>query len=128
MNMLYKIRCFITHGGPFGQPDFFMTTRWHRVKCRVRSRYYRVRARIIDWWNEERYVPLVCNTRHEVRSWRVSALTIAGEPVITAQHWDGSTLHASLPPGVDYFEDLPQFKTSDACFDYARDAWPTLQA
>ena len=126
--MLHKLSRFIICGSPFSDPNFYMTTRWHRVKCRVRSRYYRVRGRVLDWWNNERYVPLVCNTRHEVRSWRVSALSNKGGPVFDAHHWDGMIISGSLPPGVDSFEDLPQFKTSDACFDYAREAWPTLQA
>ena len=127
--MLHNIARFIIYGGPFGQPDFYMTTRWHRVKCKVRFTWYMViRSRISDWWHNERYVPLVCHARNEVRSWRVSALYNRGGPVFTAHHWDGMLISASLPPGVDSFEDLPQFKKSDDCFEYASEQWPQLQA
>ena len=106
-----------------------MTTRWHRVKCKVRFTWHMViKGRIKDWWNNERYVPLRCMTRNEIRSWRVSGLCRHPDGRVHAHHWDGMRLCAALPPGVERFEDLPTFKTSDACFDYARDAWPTLQA
>jgi len=100
------------------------------VKCKVRFQWYMViRSRIRDWWNNERYVPLVCNTRGEVRSWRVSGVQPgATHDRFRANHWDGIMLSMSLPPGVDSFEDLPQFKKSDDCYDYASEQWPQLQA
>jgi len=124
--MLYNsLSHFITHGS-----EHNMTTRWHRVKCKVRWTWYmRMKPTILDWWHNERYVSLVCNSRGEVRAWRVSSVmpSVAHDRFHT-KHWDGIMMSMSLPPGVKKFEDLPQFRTSDACFEYASVQWPQLQA
>ena len=119
------LRHFITHGS-----EHAMTTRWHRVKCKVRWKWYMViKPPIRDWWNNETYVPLHCRNRNEIRSYRVSAIQPSIEASrFRATDWNGLMMSMSLPPGVERFEDLPQFKKSDACCKYAADEWPQLQA
>lgn len=123
--MLYNsLSHFITHGS-----EHNMTTRWHRVKCKVRWTWYmRMKPTILDWWNKETYVPLICLTRGEVRAWRVSAVYHQDGQRCSAYHHDGMRLSLALPPGVDSFDDLPQFKKSDDCYEYASVQWPQLQA
>ncbi len=124
--MLYKIRCFITHGGPFGQPDFFMTTRWHRVKCRARSRYYLIKGRVLDWLNNERYVPLYCRSRNELRAVRFSDLSVQSGGVIYARSLYGTAMSFTLPPECETIREVPLFTTSDACFEHISKTWPHL--
>ena len=101
---------FITHGG-----EHYMTTRWHRVKCRMRSRYYRVKHRILDWWNGETYVPLFWRNKGEMRAVRFSG---ASEAVGSGNFM--------LPLSIPFAGDLPHFTTSDACFTYISKTWPHL--
>jgi hypothetical protein len=118
--MIQRIIRFITHGAEFSDPDWAewpMTTRWHRVKCKVRFQWYMViRSRARDWWNNETYVPLFWRAKGEMRSVRWSA---------AAEELGFGNFH--LPLSVPNVEDLPHFKTSDACFDYISETWPHLQ-
>ena len=108
--MKFLIR-FITHGG-----EDYMTTRWHRVKCKVRFKWHMViKGRILDWWNRETYVPLFCRMRSEMRAVRYSG---ASEAV--------SSGNFMLPLSILFAGDLPHFTTSDACFAYISKTWPHL--
>lgn len=106
---------FLTHGGPFGEPDFFSTTRWHRLKCDVRHTYYPLKWRVLSWWSGETYVPLFCRTRGEMRAVRFSRL----DDLLDVADF-------VLPMSVPAAEDLPHFPTSYACFVYIEETWPHL--
>ncbi len=124
-DLIEQIIRWITHGGPFGEPDFYMTTRWHRIKCRVRSRYYLIKGRVLDWIKDERYVPLYCLSRNELRAVRFSGLSVHGD-VIYVRSLYGTALSFTLPPDCEMIREVPQFTTSDACFEHISKTWPHL--
>ncbi len=108
-DLIERIIRSITHS------SHYETSRWHQLKCTVKFPYYRLKARIIDWWNEETYVPLFCRVRSEMRAVRYSA---AAEMV-----GEGSFM---LPLDIPRWSGLPHFTTSDACFAHISETWPHL--
>ncbi len=116
---------FIVYGGPFGNLDFPMTTRWHRLKCTVRFRYYHIRRRVLDFLSEETYVPLYCMSRHELRSWASSTVEYDGGYYVDDLCYK-NRIHLRLPPDFDTLAKVPTFTTPDACSAYVHKTWPHL--